>query len=110
MKKRFYLSFVTIVIALSAFAQEYRISKIPDWVETTEIPDSENVSKYDVMEGYYLKLEEYQINLEANAVFNRQVRNVISYRGITNASQISVIYDTSYQKLTIHHLYQGNRV
>ena len=29
----------------------------------------------------------------------------MSYSGITNASQISVTYDTSYQQLKIHHLY-----
>jgi hypothetical protein len=87
------------------FAQYYSFEKIPKWVKTIAIPESSSFSKYDIVTGYYSKLIDYQVNLEENSVFNREVINVVSYSGISNASQLSVSLDTSYQKLKIHYLY-----
>lgn len=85
-------------------AQNYDFTEIPSWVKNIDIPKESEISKYDITSGFYLTLGDYQINLETNTIFSRDVYDVISYSGITNASQISVSYDTSYQKLHIHHL------
>lgn len=85
-------------------AQNYDFTEIPSWVKAIDIPKESEISKYDIASGYYLTMGDYQFNLETNTIFNRDVFNVISYNGITNASQISVAFDTSYQKLHIHHL------
>jgi len=96
---------LAILIPQIVYSQEFNFTEIPKWVKTINIPDSSSVSKYEIISGYYLKLVDFQVNLENDAIFNREVRNVISYSGITEASQLSVVYDTSYQQLSIHHLY-----
>ncbi len=105
--KYIYILLIGIILSVSQInlAQNYSFDVIPDWVNEIEIPRESTISKYDIISGYYLTLVDYQIHLEKEATFYHEVRNVISYSGITNASQISVTYDTSYQEFKIHHLY-----
>lgn len=91
--------------SISANSQKYKIEKEPDWIKTIGIPDKSEVKKYDVSSGYYLALADYQVNLETNASYSHNVTNVVSYSGVTKASQLSISYDTAYQQLKIHHLY-----
>ena len=100
-----YLIVLVLNISNTVQAQNYSFEAIPDWVKTIEIPHESSLSKYDIKSGFYLKLVDYQVSLETNAFFYHEVRNVISYSGITNASQLLITYDTSYQKLQIHHLH-----
>lgn len=85
--------------------QNFSFKEIPEWVKTVKIPEKSSISNYDILSGFYLTLADYQINLEEDVTFNHEVINVLSYGGITNASQLSITYDTSFQKLQIHHLY-----
>jgi len=102
---KFCLLTITIFLFSSvAFTQKYNIEKEPDWIKTINIPKS-IVKKYDVSSGYYLTLTDHQYNLDKNAFYSRDVISIVSYSGITQASQLSVTYDTSYQQLKIHHLY-----
>jgi hypothetical protein len=94
-----------LVFSPVAFSQKYNTEKEPDWIKTVNIPNKSLVKKYDASSGYYMTLVDYQVNLDKNASYFHNVINVISYSGITNASQLSVAYDTSYQQLKIHHLY-----
>ena len=103
-KKFFVVISLSLLLKSAGYSQYYSFDKIPKWVKTVEIPSSSSFSKYDILTGYYNTLLDYQVNLDENATFNHQVLNVVSYSGITNASQISVALDTSYQKLKIHHL------
>jgi len=96
---------LTSLIPQQLRAQTYTFTPVPEWVVNMDIPSESSVSKYDVLSGYYLTLADYQINLDEEAVFNHEVINVSSYGGITNASQLSILYDTNYQKLYIHYLY-----
>lgn len=101
------LLFITTLLLSSgaAYSQKYKIIKEPDWVKPTDIPKNSLVAKYDISSGYYTTLADCQINLDENAFYNHEVLKVLSHSGITNASQLLVTYDTSYQKLKIHHLY-----
>ncbi len=110
MSKKIGLKFVIagIFILFSAsnlLSQHFKVSGVPEWVQQVEIPENSKVSKYDLVSGYYLALFDNQINLEKSAYFYREVINVVSYGGITDASQLAVNYDTVYQHLTVHHLY-----
>jgi hypothetical protein len=106
MKHTIQLLFVLIfLISQIVQAQNYSFEEVPGWVKTIDIPEESSISKYEIMSGYYLKLLDCQVNLEEDAFFNHEVRNVISYSGITEASQISIIFDTSYQHIKIHYLY-----
>jgi hypothetical protein len=102
---KFGLLFFSIFLFSSVvFSQKYNIEKESDWIKTVNIPNKSLVKKYDVSLGYYLTLSDCQVNLDKNASYSRNVINVVSYSGITKASQLSVTYDTSYQQLKIHHL------
>jgi hypothetical protein len=94
-----------LLLSYSLIGQKYTYAPAPKWVAKTDIPQNSTISKYDINAGYYMTLADYQILLDEDAYYHREVVNVISYSGITNASQISVAYDTIYQDLTIHHLY-----
>ncbi|MFA6402445.1 MAG: DUF3857 domain-containing protein [Salinivirgaceae bacterium] len=105
--KNFQHVIIVILVLISNLlqAQKYTFSEIPNWVKSVTIPQESLFSKYDIVSGYYLTLADYQVNLEQEAVFTHEVTNVVSYSGITNASQLSIRYDTTYQKLIVHHLF-----
>lgn len=100
-----HLFVLVLLISSTVQAQNCSFEAIPNWVKSIDIPNESSISKYDITSGYYLKLVDYQANLEEDAFFYHEVRNVISYSGITSASQILITYDTSYQHVQIHHLY-----
>jgi hypothetical protein len=104
--KNTYQLLTTIILLISQFtqAQNYSFEKTPEWVKSIDINQNSSISKYDIMAGYYLTLADYQVNLEEEAIFNHEVTNIVAYSGITNASQLAVTYDTTYQKLKIHYL------
>lgn len=114
MKLRLQLVFcLAILVSQPLRAQYFCFEKTPGWVKTIDPPEKPPVSKYDIMTGFYTTLQDYQANLEEDAFFIHEVRNVVSYGGITNASQLAVSLDTSYQKLLIHHLFvwrKGNKI
>ena len=89
----------------TAFTQKFKIEKTPEWVKLVSIPDKSSFAKYEIGLGFYLTLADNQVNLDNNSYYNHEVINVVSYSGITKASQLSITYDTSYQQLKIHHLY-----
>jgi len=102
-----------LFITKTVNAQNYSFEATPKWVKSIDIPNEPSISKYDVKAGFYLTLADYQIRLDDNAFFYREVINVVSYGGITNASQLSITYDSSYQHVKIHHLYiwrKGKRI
>ncbi|HBH48948.1 MAG TPA: hypothetical protein DDX98_09920 [Bacteroidales bacterium] len=103
---KFSLSILPFLFILPLLnAQQFNQTKIPEWVKPVEIPSTSALSKYDISSGYYNALEDYQLNFTDYEVFSRTAIRVLSYSGITNASQLSITYDTSYQELNIHHLY-----
>jgi len=103
---KYCLLFFSIILCSSvAFTQKYNIEKEPDWIKTVNIPTKSLVKKYDVSLGYYSILVDHQFNLDNNSSYSHDVINVVSYSGITKASQLSVTYDTSYQQIKIHHLF-----
>jgi len=99
------LFFSLFLFSSIAYTQKYNIEKEADWIKPVNIPIKSLVKKYDVSSGYYLTLADCQLNLDKNASYSHDVINVVSYSGITKASQLSVTYDTSFQVLKIHHLY-----
>ncbi|PKP31620.1 MAG: hypothetical protein CVT99_08725 [Bacteroidetes bacterium HGW-Bacteroidetes-16] len=106
MKHNYQLFILSLIfISQSIFGQNYVIQEIPEWVKQIDIPIESSVSKYDISSGYYLTLVDYQANTCKQAIFSHEVINVVSYSGITAASQLSVSYDTTFQKLLLHHLY-----
>jgi hypothetical protein len=98
-----------IVIVLSGSlcttAQKITFDKTPEWVKPIDIPANSSVTKYDILSGYYYTLADIQANLGENSIYHHEVASIISYSGITEASQLMVTFDTTYEKLIIHHLF-----
>lgn len=99
------LTVLFLVSSQTIIGQVTNYKETPEWVKPIEIPTESTFSKYDIKSGYYFTLADYQIHVEDEALFNHEVINVVSYSGVTEASQLSVSYDTTYQELIIHHLY-----
>lgn len=113
--KYYVILFVILINIKNTLSQNFEIVPYPDWVNIVSVDSTlYNVGvKEGVSAGYYLSLADYQYNLEKNTDFVHNVYNVISYSGITEASQLSISYDTAYQKLKIHHLFiwrKGNKI
>ena len=99
-------SFVILTIGFGPLkSQNFEICDIPEWVKEVENPSSSKVSKYDVSSGVYTSLYDHQINLGEEADFTHCIINILTHGGVTNASQIYISYDTSYQHLQFHYLY-----
>ncbi len=69
------------------------------------MPEPVKGIRTDIPDGHYVILWSHQVNIDLQTWYNREVTNVISYGGITNASQLMVTFDSSYQKVLVHHLY-----
>ena len=91
--------------ANSLRSQKFEICDVPAWVKNVDPPAGSKVSKYDVSSGVYTSLYNNQINFGEEADFTRCIVNILTHGGVTNASQIYISYDTSYQHLQFHYLY-----
>ena len=70
----------------------------PSWIVKVDPSGGKPKSK-DIIDGYYLSLMEYQQHAELQEEYKHIIRQIVSDAGVQNASQISVTYDPSYQKL-----------
>lgn len=95
---------VLLLIQNIAFGQEVIISTPNEWVKKIDYPKTTEVSKYDISSGVYYKLIDYQSNFEEESQYYHFVQNILSSGGVTNASQLQIGYDTSYQALNFHQL------
>ena len=71
---------------------------VPSWIIKVDPSGGKPKSK-DIIDGYYLSLMEYQQHAELQEEYTHIIRQIVSDAGVQNASQISVTYDPSYQKL-----------
>lgn len=100
----FFLCFI-FFLANPFKAQEISFSAIPDWVKPQSAPKTSTVGKYEVSSGAYPTLYDFQYNLNTAASFYHMGIKVLTHGGTSSASEISITYDSSYQKLIFHHLY-----
>jgi hypothetical protein len=56
----------------------------------------------DITDGYYYSLLETQTHAELQEEYKHVIKQVISDAGVQNASEITVTYDPTFQKLTFH--------
>ncbi len=108
MRRTFLFSLlIAFFVSYSSFGQIVTFGETPVWVRPVEIPvpPSNQGLRTDVPDGFYESLVSIQTNLDEAAEYTHYVVNVISYGGITNASQLLIVYDSSYQKVIFHHLY-----
>jgi hypothetical protein len=104
---KFIIFIFSFTVCLQVNSQVYVKEASPKWVKIiqadTVLLDNKNTET--TSSGYNLAVADFQYNLTKNITYIHKVLNVISYSGITEASQLSVSIDTTYEKLKIHHLY-----
>lgn len=85
-------------------ARDLAVRPAPAWVERAPVDTSIAVAKENVRWGIYDLLNEHQVHVtkDGESHFYRTVRNVLSPSGVQNASELSLDFDPSYQRLTIH--------
>ena len=100
---RFALLPLFLVAAISALSQpSVKNRPAPDWVLIEDYP--QNPRDTVGAGGFYYLVSEWQHHAEKEEAYFRLAVKVLTPRGLTNASSISVNFDPSYQTLTFHKL------
>lgn len=101
--KRVSLLLISLLLALPyVFAQKLVVKPIPSWVVHEQVPATNIVDASEVSNGtYYLLLDE-QERIEDEVAYNHYAMHFLNEAGVSNGSEISVVYHPSYQQLHFH--------
>jgi len=103
---RYLLITLTVFFRYDLFAQsltpQVQTGPVPGWVQPFDYDTTHHLADVDIQGGVYLELFEEQHNLEDESAYHKVVRHITSEMGVQNASQISVSYAPSYQRLVFH--------
>ncbi|MFP5246396.1 MAG: DUF3857 domain-containing protein, partial [Thermoanaerobaculia bacterium] len=89
-----------LALAVPLSAAEFSVRPAPAWVEHVDAPDVA-VAKQNVRWGIYDLLSDHQTRAGEWQYF-RIVRKVLSPSGVQNASELSLDFDPSFERLVIH--------
>ncbi len=98
------LIYAFVLFNFQLTAQGYLKTPSPNWIAQYEKQGTKEVSKYDVETGFYYTLLNYQYEVDKAIEYNEIELKVLSNAGVESASQIQIVFDTTYQKLQIHAL------
>jgi transglutaminase-like putative cysteine protease len=98
-----------LVAAISARGQQahggFDISPAPAWVELAEAPSaSGQFAAHQVIGGVLFALIDEQVNVARDQRYRRIVREIVNEAGVQSGGKVSLAFDPSYQRLTIHHV------
>lgn len=93
-----------LAAALPLQARELAQRAAPAWVERADADTAFAVSKENVRWGLYDILRDHQVRVHGaeQSTYYRTVRKVLSPSGVSNASELELDFDPTYQKLTVH--------
>lgn len=78
-------------------------SAVPTWLRPTKsksiVPDLEEISQ-----GYYYDHIEYQVNLNTNTRFYKDIKVIFDNSGTESAGQINISFNPEYQQVILHEL------
>jgi hypothetical protein len=99
-------SFLIVLFStLCSFAKDKpQIASEPSWLYPSKPDLSKQPDLKKVSNGFYLELLDQQINLPTQTAYNHYIRKIVNESGIQNASEISVTFSPSYQKLIFHYV------
>ncbi|MDG1805191.1 DUF3857 domain-containing protein [Flavicella sp.] len=100
MKKYLFLLFL-ISISTKSVAQ-INFGKAPKWVKKTNNQKFDSLENSKLSQGIHYLLVDNQVNLLTQENYSKNSFKIINNSGIQNISTISIKYDPSYQKLSIH--------
>lgn len=96
-----------VVLPAAAFAAEaqYDVRPAPGWADRPAIAAGADVPRDQARYGIYGLLKDHQARIAPNGDaddYYRDVERVLSPTAVQNASEISVDFDPSYQRLVLH--------
>jgi hypothetical protein len=91
-------------ISLPLRASEFDVRSAPAWVERLDAETGIAVARQNVRWGIYDILRDHQVRAASGSDWQyfRTVRKVLSPSGVQNASELSLDFDPSYQRLVLH--------
>jgi len=92
------------VLSFSAYGQKLEFKPIPEWVKPIDPVIESKFNKYDINNGSYYSVIDYQIHLDLEADYTHFATKITSNAGITEASELTFSYDTNYQRVEFHTL------
>lgn len=92
------------LLSLSAFARDFSVRPAPPWVEKLDIDTTAPVAKKHARWGLYDLVHDHQVRAGDGSEWQyyRTARMVLSPSGVQNASELSLDFDPSFEKLVIH--------
>ncbi len=92
--------------AATALARDFDVRPAPSWVVPAAAETSLDVPRSNVRFGVFAVLHDHQVNVGAQSTseYYRNVRKVLSPSGVQNASELSIDFDPSYQRLVFHQI------
>ena len=98
-----FLAFTLFSNTLFAGDKTIHVSPKPEWIIAKK-PANVKINLKEVSQGYYESIIETQIHVERQSSYYHVVREIISETGIQNASEISVDFNPTYERLDYHEI------
>lgn len=94
-----------LIISWSVNSQDapFEIADIPDWIVPLALEETPEVNKYDVINGNYYTLIDYQTNTDLLTDFFHYGVHIVSEAGVTAMSELAIVFDSSYQQVDFHY-------
>jgi hypothetical protein len=95
---------IFLAIALPVAGREFDVRPAPPWVERLDVATDLAVARQNVRWGLYDILSDHQVSVAGGEEWEyfRIVRKVLSPSGVQNASELSLDFDPSFQRLVLH--------
>jgi len=86
----------------------FEVTELPTWVEPTAVDTGRTLRAEDAVSGVHLLLSEQQVRVgpESTETFHRNVRQVVSPRGVETGSQFQVVFSPAAERLRLHGLWR----
>ncbi|WP_254560346.1 DUF3857 domain-containing protein [Dyadobacter diqingensis] len=79
------------------------VMPVPSWIIPV-VPGGKAASARDFADGYYVTFSDLQVNLEKKTSYYKVIKQIVSESGIQNGSEISVLFDPSYEQVNFHNI------
>jgi len=97
-----FLSALTIVNLSYGQSKNINYNAAPSWATATGFDSATTALDREAEDGYIYQYYSIQVNLNTQSEYHHYTKRILSEAGVQNASDISINFDPSYQKLTIH--------
>jgi len=87
-----------------AIAQKLVVKPAPSWTVKEQVPATNLVDASEVSNGYYYLLLDEQEKIEDAVAFNHYALHFLNEAGVSNGSEISIVFQPSFQQLQFHYV------